>query len=182
MSREEFLKNAYESINDDSRFAETKNTFLLTFNSAVLGLIVAFLTSDKSLSCFGKIMVIIFSAIVFVATICSLISFFPVSPLRKGYNKYLIKNKKSNEPKFMFYRYISSNFNIDDKDNVTKLGEIINKKLGIANDYSGIEIQYLNQIIDLSCIASLKFFLFKLALYFEIISLVFFIPFFISIL
>ena len=185
MNITDFFKNALESINSDSRFAETKNAFLVTFNSAMLGLIVALFNGDNSLSCYSVTMAIIFSAIVLLATICSLLSFFPLNPLRKIYNKKKIKkNDKTNlddNPKFMFYEYISSNYDCSDGESYKKLGDKIARSINMTYECNGIDIQYLKQMIDLSCVAAFKFAIFRVSLCIEFVSIVFFVLFFVSI-
>lgn len=166
MTREEFLKYTYESINSDLKFAETKNTFLTTFNLAVVGATTAFFFgNDNDISNKAYILFVAFTVMILIATLIAISSFLPVNKVGK-----FLKPKKSEGKRFMFYKYNYSNFktNVDDFCN-----EVKNEFDG--SDFNSIENQFAGQIVDLSYVAYTKFTIFAIALVFEMVSFPFFI-------
>lgn len=105
MDKSEFLKYAYESINADLKFSETKNTFLTTFNLAIIGATISFLfDADKCINDESRKWLVAFLIAIIIATLVSIFSFIPLNTVGS-----LFKPKQANEFKFMFYK---DNFSI----------------------------------------------------------------------
>ena len=170
--RFEFLKYAYESVNADLKFAETKNTFLLTFNLAIIGAIVSFLYSDKiNFTNAQKSLFTFFAIIIILSTCISVTSFLPLNKIGKVFKR---KPDKSGLSKFMFYKYIYNNYNSNDECAYVKFCNDIKKNFKTEEDISQFEKQLVIQLIDLSYIANTKFCLFSKSLYIELFSLIIF--------
>lgn len=180
MKIDEFLKAAMDSIDADSKYAENKNTFLITFNAAIIGLIVALKTSSKSISCFENSIVFVFSIIIFIASLVSLISILPLNPLRNRIIKKRSDDRKNEGSKYMFYDYVSSHY-CDGADSYIDFENDLKEEFEITEEFNEIEKQLCKQIVDLAIVGAVKFKLFRFALIIEMIAFVVFIPFLISV-
>ena len=166
----ELLNLSYESVNSNLKFAETKNTFLVTFNSAIIGIIVAFLTGEKQISFIPKAFIVTFTLLILFATLISVFSFVPLNKI----GKILIANCDSQKPKFMFYLYNASEFKVNDKERYKKFEKALKKNCNYDDDLSFLEKELIFQIVDLSNIAFAKFKLFSYAVYVELIATILF--------
>lgn len=173
MNRFDFLKTTNESIDNDLKFAETKNTFLVTFNAAIVGVIIAFLTSNATISRCANVLLIIFSILLLTATITSVMSFFPLSMV----GRFLHPKFKGTPPKYMFYLYNKSVYSNKTGMDYMKFESDIKQYFQDNTDFSAYEKQLSIQILDLSHIAYTKFRLFSIALYIEFIAFLTFVAF-----
>lgn len=165
----EFLKYSYEAINSDLKFAETKNTCLITFNAAILGIFVSLIANNNKQIClFQQSSLFIFLIFIFISTIISMFSFLPLNPINKimGASNKITNNS---ENKFMFYSYNCAKYKGIDKYN--KFETDIKTNCNDNSDTNLLEKQLARQIIDLSYIANTKFKLFSLSLKLEILSI-----------
>ena len=171
-NRKSFLKYAYEAVNSDLKFAETKNTFLITLNLAVIGSVFSFLfKQDVNLNYWARLCLLLFEVLIIIATIVSIVSFFPASEI----GKYLSKPKKEDTIKLMFYQTIYSRHN----DNLESFQKEIKTYLCDSRPLTPYEEQFSIQILNLSSVAYTKFDLFTKALILELISSIFLISSFI---
>ncbi len=166
-----FLKFSYDCINSDLKFSETKNTFLVTFNTAIIGVIVALLTKELSLSCISKTFLIIFSLLMLIATLISIFSFIPINKVR---NLLKTNCNKYDKPNFMFYLYNASKFQMNDKERYNKFESQLIENCKFNDNFSFFEKELIYQIVDLSNVAFTKFKLFSYAIYIELIATIFF--------
>ena len=164
------LNLSYNSINSDLRFAETKNTFLVTFNSVIIGIIVAFLKEKQQIEYLSKFILIVFSLLVLIATLLSVFSFVPLNKIRKFFKATC----NSTTPNFMFYLYNASNFRVNDKERYNKFKKELINNCNPEEEFSFFEEQLIFQIVDLSNIAFTKFKLFSLAIRVEFIAIIIF--------
>lgn len=162
----EFLKLSYDSVDSDLKFAETKNTFLVTFNSALIGIIVAFLTGEHTISYSSRVILIAFTLLILLSTLLAILSFVPQNKIRK----YLVAKDDSKNPKFMFYRYNASNFPIDNDSRYEDFKKAIEENCESNEKLTFYENELIVQIVDLSNVAYTKFKLFIYAVYIEIIA------------
>lgn len=178
MNREDFLKMAYEDIKSDLKFAETKNTFLSTFNLAIIGASISFLYGDNELLKYEKWNFIIFSILILISTVISIYSFTPLNSADKCF-KRTPSNPSSttnttnaiadNNRRFMFYKYIFNNYEWHNKNGYETFFKDVKDTLG-GNDLSIYEKQLALQIVDLSHIANTKFTLFTWAIRIEALA------------
>ena len=180
MKTDEFLKAAMDSIEADSKYAENKNTFLITFNAAIIGLIVALKTSSRSVSCFENSIILVFSILILISSFISLISILPLNPLRKRIIKKRSNDPKNEGSKYMFYDYVSSHY-CNGADSYLAFENDLKGEFEITEEFNEIEKQLCKQIVDLAIVGAAKFKLFKLALIIEMIAFIVFIPFLISV-
>lgn len=167
MERVDFLKYVYESINSDVKFAETKSTFLTTFNLAIIGASISFLFGDNDVirSSDARVWFVCFVVVILISTFIALLSFLPLSSVWKCF-----RPKYDGNANFLFYYYNFSkyrnNFQVFCKDVIQELG---------GNELSNVEKQLAKQILDLSRIAYTKHKVFTIALLIEMISFPFLI-------
>ena len=162
MSRLEFLKYTCDSINSDLKFAETKNTFLTTFNLAMIGATVSFVfDNDKN---FGNDTVrncfIAFLIVILISTFLAIFSFLPLNSFWK-----ILKPKIKGEENFLFYY---SNFS-KHRNDYDIFAKTIAQKIDDCN-LSSTERQLANQILDLSRVTYTKYSIFSIALIIELFS------------
>lgn len=167
MNKNDFLKYSYESINTDLKLSETKNTFLTTFNLAIMGTTMSFLfDSDKSINNTSRGWLIAFLITIIVSTLVSIFSFIPLNTVICS----LFKPKPETESKFMFYKDNFSRYKNSVDDFINDINTYFNEQ-----EITPAEKQLAIQIVDLSRIAYSKFMLFTIALIIEIISFMFLI-------
>ncbi len=172
----DFLKYAYESINGDLKFAEAKNVALITFNSAVLGVVFAFFNSDSTKPLYLKVILALFLSAILISTIISLLSFNPLNDIKLYKCVYEANNQNH---KFMFYRYNSSMYSRDD-DGYSKFQSDVKKYFSSGVELAPFEKQLTYQIVDLSHIARIKFTLFSYAIKVELFAALILIAFIIA--
>lgn len=162
MNRTEFLKYICDSINSDLKFAETKNTFLTTFNLAMVGTVISFVfDSDKN---FGSDAVrncfIAFLIVILISTFLAIFSFLPLNSFWK-----ILKPKIKGEENFFFYY---SNFS-KHKNDYDTFAKTVVQNIDKC-DLSDTERQLTKQILDLSRVAYTKYSVFSIALTIELFA------------
>lgn len=162
----DFLEKAYTEVNDNIKFAETKNAALITLNSALIaaGIDKVF---DTEISCVWRVLI---AAVVFallIPLIISLCSFIADKGKKEGIKYSFFTGlkdktpfKDSDDPKLMFYSYIACKCR--DKETYLEKCEI-----RPTDDDYGLKVQLASQIVDLSSVAFSKFSLFNIAVIIE---------------
>lgn len=163
-----FIDNLKEIYNENIQwlnFAELKNGALLTLVIAILNIV-----AQANFSLFIKNFFIIYLALIALICLSSFIPFlnknrwirkYAINKYTKGYNGSLLSKN------IIFYIEIF----IDGKEKYRKaLREVLNK--GNSYTFSTLEENYIEQIIQISAIASIKYYIFKIAIeLFSIMSL-----------
>lgn len=184
--RYDFLKYTCQKIDNDLKFAEKKNAFLVTFNAAIFGVVVNFWKSNLNFSKLEKLLILLFIIIVICSTIISLFSFLPKNPFRKFLVYKISKSNKMDcttnntdqTSKLLYYEYVFiSAFNSDEVHITYESFYNTLKQNTDSNEFSFFEKQYISQIVDLSDIAYTKFSMFSLSFKIEILAFIVFIAF-----
>ena len=165
----EEIKQTLKSIYDENiqwlTFAELKNGALLTIMVAIIGII-----SQIDMSLWVKSFFMVYSIVIILICIFSFIPFLNQKELVKKcakcwYKKTYKGSFASNN--IVFYAEIFT----DGKENYKRaVKKILN--LNASYSFSAIEKNYIEQIIQISTISSIKYYIFKMAsIFFCIMSL-----------
>jgi hypothetical protein len=160
------LKDIFENINNWLRFAEAKNAAIVAFNGAIaMGAHSLLKESSPPLPSWYLWMVVTFVAL---STFCALVSFHPQTKIRRWWKKigsplasdnlyfYGHIEKYSNK---QFLQELATALSKDQERNLNTAG-------GNTKTFSRSEINLAEQIVTNSQIASRKYVLFKVALFF----------------
>lgn len=164
MNSKDFLEMVYSELNNNVKFAEAKNTAIITLNSALIALSAAAIF-DKDIS---KSYVAVMSIVLFFLlfpVICSLISFRATTyEIRRPYDKLFElldnKNKILQTPqRVTYYAYIKKFYKNDPGIYLAAVGE----------EPTRLNMYMARQILDLASICYRKFSLFNVAVFLELI-------------
>lgn len=186
MSIDDFLKRTHDGLNSDLRFAEAKNTALITFNSAMIGLTSKALFEHKHTCCVVNFMTAISLLLLLIPVVISLLSICATEKPRKGQRNAVEGTKASNEEsdesescnggkenkttdnpsRYAYYDYIFQEF---PACSIESHSEYLKKLAGDNYDkYTSLpNLQTARQIVDLAGICHRKFNLFNLAIKIE---------------
>lgn len=171
----EKLEKIYNENINWLNFAELKNGVLLAFGGAFIQIIL----ENFNIIRYGQAVLILCG----VAIVLSSASFLP----------FLNNNRLIKWITKMFYKYIkrykSSDDKVDDKKNIIfyvsiflcekgKYSAVVEKEIGENNSVTFLEKNYIDQIISISTIASIKYFFFTIAMYVFLIAVVLFFVFY----
>ena len=170
-TRLDFLKKAYESVNADLKFAETKNTFLTSFNLAIIAASITFLSDDNDITCIAAFLFMLFCVAIILATLIASYSYLPLNKADRFFNQDPSQVKAKNlmfyKHNFHMYEWNSTGYSKCKNDVVTMFPD----ENGDSIPLDSYEEQLVCQIVDLSHVANTKFSLFSIALTVEIVGL-----------